>query len=143
MIRKYLLSFIIAGLFVSAAPLPAQATSPVTTVAVCANNAAQNFFVLQPWYACLERDDKGRPVLDRNISALLGKIALPIVDSLVKLSALVAAGYIFFMLVKITMARGDMGKISSAINGIRDAVIGLIIAMLSVAILNLVAGAFS
>ena len=117
----------------SAAPLPAQ------QFAVCAQGAA-NFFMIQPWYACLDKDAQGNPT----IGALtdLFKIIIPAVDSLVKVGAVVAVFVIFFMIFKMLTARGDTGKIASAGLGIRDAIIGLAICLASVAIVNFVAGAF-
>ncbi len=103
--------------------------------------SAKNLFGIQPWYACLPGADTGEPRLEKLTD--LYKIAFPVLDSLVKIGVFVAAGYIFFMLFKMAIARGDSGKIGTAISGVRDATIGLIIAMVSVAIVNFIAGAFS
>lgn len=97
-------------------------------------------FGISPWYACLPRDAEGNPVLTSLNDIFL--IIFPLVESLVKVAALVAIAYIFFMFFKLMVARGDSGKIATAAQGIRDAVIGLIIALIAVAIVNFVAGAF-
>ena len=144
MIKKFVVTSLMA-LFVGlsfcqpalAADVPGGGSSD--TGSRCGFNA-KNLFGIQPWYACLPLDDKGNPRLEKLTD--IYKIAFPLVDSLVKIAVFVAAGYIFFMLFKIAIARGDSGKISTAIMGIRDAAIGLIIAMISVAIVNFIAGAF-
>lgn len=134
------LFLILGALAALAAPLPAAAASPLTHVAVCSADSIANIFGFQPWYACLPQASDGSPKIE-SLSDIF-KIIFPLVDSLVKIAVYVAAGFIFFMLFKIAMARGDSGKIATAISGIRDAVIGLIIAMVSVGIVNFIAGAF-
>lgn len=120
-------------------PVSVHAASPATQTAVCGSGAG-NFFGIQPWHACLPKAPDGSPRIERLTDIF--KIVLPLIDSLVKIAALVAAGYMFFMLFKIAMARGDSGQISTAISGIRDAIIGIIIAMISVAAVNWISGAF-
>lgn len=118
------------------------AASPVTQVAVCGSTFG-NFFGFQPWYACLQKKygDSGQTVQFKSLSdAFL--IIFPVVDWIIKAAAYVAAGMIFYMLFKIAMSRGNSSQYSTAISGIRDAVIGLVIAMLSIAIMNFIAGAF-
>ena len=133
--KKFLLALFVTTLLplqASAAPLPVQ------QMAVCAKGAP-NFFMIQPWYACLDTKN-GQIVIDE-LSDLF-KIIFPLVDSLVKIAAVVAVFIIFFMIFKMMTARGDTGKIASAGIGIRDSIIGLIIAISSIAIINFVAGAF-
>lgn len=120
----------------SAAALP----SPVTQMAVCGSGWIGNLFGFQPWYSCLPTADDGTPQL-KSISDIY-LIAFVVVDWIIKAAAYVAAGMIFYMLFKIAMARGNVSQYSTAISGIRDAIIGLVIAMLSVAILNFISGAF-
>lgn len=120
------------------------AASPVTQVAVCGSTFG-NFFGFQPWYACLPKDCPDHPGdgTPRICSMTdIYKIAFVVVDWIIKAAAYVAAGMIFFMLFKIAMSRGNSSQYSTAISGIRDAVIGLVIAMLSIAIMNFIAGAF-
>lgn len=133
MMRKFLL---VIG-FMALVPLQASAATfpaPVTQVACSPSPAA--FFMIQPWYSCLEVKD-GVPQLDELSDVIL--IIFSIVESLVKVAAYVAVGVIFYMIFKMLTARGDTGKIASAGLGIRDALIGLVIALSSVAIINFVA----
>jgi hypothetical protein len=69
-------------------------------------------------------------------------ILFPLVESLVKIGAYVAIFVIFFMLIKMVTARGNAGQIATAGNGIRDAIIGLIICVSAVAIVNFIASRF-
>lgn len=139
--KKLILSlFVFAALPLQVSAAPVALNAPVTQFAVCASNPAENFFSLQPWHACLPKDPSGKPMLT-SINDVF-KIVFPLIESLVKIAALVAVAVIFFMIFKMLTARGDTGKIAAAGMGIRDAIIGLIIALISVAIVNFIAGAF-
>ncbi len=129
--------FLVVAMAFSA--VPAGAASPVSQVAICSGGAA-DFFGFQPWYQCLPKNSDGTPKLTKLTDVLL--IIFPIVDWVIKASVFVAAFVIFFMLSKIATARGNVSQYSTAISGIRDAVIGMIIAVISVAILNFISGAF-
>lgn len=124
---------------ISAAPAPVAAASPATQFAVCGNGAA-NFFGIQPWYACLQQKYNGQTKLTDINDLFL--IIFPVVESLVKIGAYVAAAYIFFMLITMMVARGNAGKIATAVSGIRDAVIGFVICLISIAIVNTIVGVF-
>lgn len=140
--RRTLLAILAAGLMVlPATPVAAQAlgssaTKATQQFAVC-GNGANNFFGIQPWYACLPKGNDGSPQI-RQLSDLF-LIIFPVVEALVKIAVYVAIAYIFVMLFKLMLARGDTGKITQAGHGIRDAIIGLIIALVAVSIVNFIA----
>ena len=141
MIKRALLS--IGLLLLLATPASAAALSPALStpskqVAVCATGAA-NFFGIQPWHACLPKGDDGSPQMTSINDIFL--IIFPVVEALVKIAVYVAIFYIFWMIIKIFLARGDSGKVAQASMGIRDAVIGMIIALIAVAIVNFIASA--
>ncbi len=145
MIKRLYLVALFFLMISTAAPAGASSVlSPVAQPAVC-NGGLANFFGFQPWYACLptqcanEKSD-GTPKLCSLTDVY--KIIFPIVDWIIKGAVLVSAGMIFFMLFKIATSRGNSSQYSTAISGIRDAIIGLVLAVLSVAILNFVSGAF-
>lgn len=100
-----------------------------------------NIFGINPWYACLDSDGHGGV----KITSLndLYKILFPLVDDIVKIAALISAGMIFYMLMRMMYARGDAGKIATATSGMRDAVVGLIVSLVSVAIVNFIAKSFN
>lgn len=130
-----------AAALLATAPVSASAATPQKLLAVCSSTPLQNFFGFQPWYACLPRAADGSPRIEKLNDIFL--IIFPLVDSLIKVAALVAVGVIFYMLIQMVTARGDAGKIKTSVEGIRDAVIGLIITLISVAIVNFIAGAFN
>ncbi len=107
-------------------------------VAVCGSGFG-NFFGFQPWYACLEQAN-GSVSIQKISDVFL--ILIPVVESLVKVAALVAAGFLFYMIINLIRARGDSAKIAKAVGGMRDAIIGFVIALVSIALINFVSGAF-
>lgn len=113
------------------------ALSPAKQLAVC-GSGLNNFFGFQPWYACLEQKYGEIKIASINDIFL---ILFPALEWLVKAGALVAAGMIFYLLIMMMTARGNAGKIATAATGIRDAVIGFIICLISVALINFVQGA--
>ncbi|HXH04808.1 MAG TPA: hypothetical protein VNI82_00055 [Candidatus Nitrosotenuis sp.] len=130
-----------SGLTLAAANISSvvSAASPAKLLAVCGTGAG-NFFGIQPWYACLDKSADGSPKITSINDIFL--IIFPLVESLVKIGALVAAGVIFFLLIQIMVARGNAGKIATAVTGIKDAFIGFMICLTSIAIVNFIAGAF-
>lgn len=131
----------VISVFVASVPSWASALGPEQIVAACPTPALKTFFGFQPWYACLGKAPDGSPTFTKLSDIFL--IIFPLIDSLIKIGALVAIGVIFYMLIQMITARGDAGKIKSSVEGIRDAVIGLIICLVSVAIVQFISGAFS
>ena len=146
--RKSILH-IIQTAVVSLAAIFATAVSPLMTVAtyaqpaeqmaVCASNAG--IFGFSPWYACLPGGNTGEPRIESLNDILL--IIFPLLESLVKAGAYLAAAFIFYSIIRFILARGNVGKVNTAIEGIRDAVIGFIITLIAIAIVNFIAGAFT
>lgn len=136
MMRKLIitLAVVVLGAFFTAPT--ASAVAPAQQFAVCGSTLG-NIFGIQPWYACLQAKNGSVSIKSINDVFL---IIFPLVESLVKIGAYVAAFIIFFMLIKMVTARGNAGQIASAGEGIRDAVIGLIICIAAVAIVNFIAG---
>lgn len=122
-------------------PTPTQAlpATPLTQMAICGGGGG-NLFVLQPWYACLPKASDGSPKIEALTDIL--KIGFVVIDWLLKIAFYVAAGYMFYMIILMISARGNASKVATAALGIRDAAIGLVIAMISVAIVTFVSGAF-
>ncbi len=141
MITRLLLAAM-AIVSLSATPVGAVSTvaQPLSQVAICTNSIVGNLFGFQPWYACLPKNPDGAPALTKLTDVYL--IIFPIVDWILKGAVFISAGVIFLMLFKIATSRGNSSQYSTAISGIRDAIIGLVIATLSVAILNFISGAF-
>lgn len=122
---------LLAGvLFVPAVPVLAQ------TEISC---NSPSFFFIDSWsaYLCAQN---GSVQID-NINDFAG-LAFWAVDSILKLSAYIAAGFIIWGGIKYIKAQGDAGQISEAKNTITQALTGLVICIASVAIVQFVGGAF-
>ena len=110
---------------VSAAPLPGESNVCETT-----------FLTFPTWHAGIRKDSNCR-LLITNINQIW-IIGFNILNIAVQIAAYAAVAIIFAMLFKMLTARGDPGKISSAAMGIRNAIIGLVIALISIAIVNFI-----
>ena len=95
-----------------------------------------NFFTFPAWHAGLRKDGNCRILISKLNDIWI--VAFNILNIAIQVGAYTAAFVIFFMIFKMVTARGDPGKISSAGLGIRNAIIGLIIALISVAIVQFV-----
>ncbi len=124
------------GLLVNASsPVGAYAASPLSHVA--ATCTGSSFFGFPPWYACLPRDSQGGPVLSKLEDFWL--IAFPLLETAIKIAGYTAVGFVIWGGIKLTKSQGDPGQISGARDTIRDAIIGLVICLSSVAIVQFLA----
>lgn len=71
-------------------------------------------------------------------SGNLAPIAVPIVNTLLMIVAIIAVIMIILGGVKYAMSNGDSGKVTSAKNTITYAIVGLVVAILSYGIVNFV-----
>lgn len=119
-------------------PQTVAAASPITQFAACGSQS--NFFGFPAWDACLPKEN-GKPV----IKALddVWKIAFPIVETMIKATGYIAVGFIIWGGIKYTKSGGEPGNISGAQATITNAIIGLVIAVLSVVIVRFVADRFN
>lgn len=130
-----------AGLFFATPAVASQ--SPLTYVAAdCSKNAGlvENFLWLKSWDACLTKDARGVPQITRLSDFWL--IILPILEDALKVAGYAAAGFVTWGGIKYIKSQGDPGQINEARQVIYNALFGLLLAMISVAIVNFVAGAF-
>jgi hypothetical protein len=139
----YLLISICGSLFI--APPQVAANAP--------NNCAgsyDGFLGFPTWYKYLDRSgancdisfktnpDTGRP----DIFDAAGKILLAVAEILLRVAALVAVGFIIMGGYNYMMSQGDPQKTVSSKNTIINAVVGLVIALLAVAIVNMIGRVF-
>ncbi len=66
-------------------------------------------------------------------------IIFPLIESAIKAAAYVAVGFIIWGGIRFTKSQGNPGEITASRDTIRDAVIGLVICLASVAIVQFVA----
>ena len=139
--RLWLGLAVIACLFV-AAPQPAQAASVLQTFAAgCGKDAGvAEFLLLKSWDTCLTRDAKDVPQITKLSDIWL--ILLPILEDAIKVAGYTAAGFVIWGGIKYLKSQGDPGQINEARQVIYNALFGLLLAMISVAIVNFVSGAF-
>lgn len=119
---------------VVAASLPKQ----MTQFAACSGNNAQ-LFGFPAWDACLPHRN-GEIVIDDLREIWL--VAIPIVESLIRAAAYVAVGFVIWGSILFIKSQGNPGNIASARDTIRDALIGLGIAVSSVALIQYFASKF-
>lgn len=133
-------AFIVLSLMLSASalvPAPAKAASlptPVTQFAAC---DAGSFFGFPTWYACLPKDPDGHPKLTKLDDVWL--IAFPLLETGIKAAGYAAVGFILWGGIRFIKSQGNPGEITAARDTIRDALIGLIICVSSVAIVQFIA----
>lgn len=117
-------------------PAPARAISwvPVTQFAACDPG---NFFTFPTWYACLPKDADGHPKLTKLEDVWL--IAFPVLESAIKAAAYVAIVMMLWGGIRMIKSQGNPGEIAGARDTMRDAAIGLIICVSSVAVVQFLA----
>src|SRR5688572_12992594 len=120
--------------------VPAQAASPLQPVSqmACGSGAAA-FLLLKPWDACLDHAPGGAPIITKLSDFWL--ILLPLLEDAIKIAGYTAAGFVIWGGIKYLKSQGDSGQLNEARLVIYNALFGLILALLSVAIVNFVAGA--
>ena len=141
MIKRLIASLIVVGGMAFAAPAPAQALSapqPLTQFAACGGGVAA-FLSLKPWDACLTKDANGAPQLTKLSDVWL--ILLPLLEDAIKVAGYTAAGFVIWGGIKYIKSQGDPGQINEARQIIYNALFGLLLAMISVAIVNFIAAA--
>lgn len=122
--------------FVMAAVTPAAAaTSPLTTVA-CNAGSILGF---PTWDSCL-RQKYGELKLGELNDIWL--VVLPIVETILRAGGYIAVGFIIWGSIQYIKSQGDSGKTTSARSTILNAIIGLVICILSVVLVQFVAGTF-
>lgn len=142
MIKKICLSVAVAACLYVTSPLPAQAAVPSQMFAAgCGKDLGiAEFMFLKSWDTCLTRDANDVPQITKLSDIWL--ILLPILEDAIKVAGYTAAGFVIWGGIKYLKSQGDPGQINEARQVIYNALFGLLLAMISVAIVNLVAGAF-
>lgn len=139
MIKRLVAAIAVIGVMFVASPAPAYAApQPLTNFGACSGGVAA-FLSLKSWDACLSKDAKGNPQITKLSDVWL--IVLPLIEDAIKVSGYAAAGFVIWGGIKYMKSQGDPGQLNAARLVIYNALFGLVLAMLSVAIVNFVAGA--
>ncbi len=128
------------------APVSASAAitlQPISSLPACNKG---NVVGLPTWYKYLDTAIvKGKPICNPVISELkdFWLIGLAIVEILLRLSTLIAIGYVMHGGFRFITARGDPEKITKARTMSVDALVGLVVAIIAAASVSFVAGRFT
>ena len=128
----------------AASSIFAISNSEIAAAASCDGGGA-NFFGLPAWYRGLtESDCSIKKIGDGGIPLpdFIWTIVGNIFDGIFRVAGVIAVGYIMWGGIQYMLASGDPGKNGKAKTTITNAVIGLIIAVVASAIVNLVMGVF-
>lgn len=106
----------------------------------CGGFGVENFLGFRSWDACLQKDANGVP----QFKALedVWKVAIIIVETIIKLAGYLAVGFFIWGAIKYLKSQGEPGEVTQARQIINNAIMGLIICLISVAIVQFVAGVF-
>lgn len=118
------------------APAPPQ---PLTQFAAC-GGGLNDYLGLEPWYACLQKKygtAPGDPVQIHEFNDIW-LIVLPLLEDTVRLAAYIAAGFVIWGGFKYMKSQGNPSELSAARDIIRNAIIGLLWTVLSVAVVDFV-----
>lgn len=130
----------LAGGLVVASPTPALAAN-----GDC-ESSSSGFLGFPTWYKYVEKEPAkvaGKCTLKFNFPADFAKIALAVVEIMLRFGGLIAVGYIIYGGVQFVLSQGDLGqgnvpKTTIARHTVQNALIGLVVAMLATAIVRLV-----
>lgn len=138
MISKFQLSSILVFSFISLGLI-----SPTPALANCHNSGGRTIADFPTWdeYLPHSTDGQCRATIER-FPQDLALVAVALVDMLVRLSAFVAVGFVIFAGFKFMLAQGQPDKLADAKKTISNAITGLIIAIIAVAIISFVANLF-
>jgi hypothetical protein len=138
MMKRFFAALAVIGVLGVAVPVPAHAAvQPATTFGACSGGVAA-FLALKPWDACLTKVN-GTPQITKLTDVWL--IALPLLEDAIKVAGYVAAGFVLWGGIKYLKSQGDPGQLNEARQIIYNALFGLVLAMISVAMVNFIAGA--
>ncbi len=121
---------VIGGAFVSVPSVGAAAT--------CKGGGILTF---PSWYRGLECDDDAKSNPKINALNDIWIVALNFLEILIGIAGYGAVGYIVWGGIRYVKSQGEPGEISGAKNTIRDAIIGLVIALAAVMIVRTIQGA--
>ena len=120
--------------FVPVSARAANLPTPITQFAACTPGS---FFGFPTWYACLPKDPDGHPKLTKIEDVWL--IAFPLLETAIKAAAYITVGFMLWGSIRFIKSQGNPGEITASRDTIRDAFIGLVICISSVAIVQFMA----
>lgn len=139
MIKRFLAA-ITLPFAITLASLAPVAAAPVQLAqfGACQGGVAA-FLMLQSWDACLPRENN-KPVIKKLTDLWL--IAIPILNDVIKIAAYLAVAFVIWGGIQYVKSQGDPSSLTNARNTIRNALLGLVVCMLSVTIVTFIASRF-
>lgn len=136
--RFFVCLALVISLSSSAVPVGAMAAVPhqATQFAACGTGIA-NFLGLETWYGCLQKKYNGEIKITTFNDIWL--VVLPLLEDFIRVGGYIAVGFIIWGGIKYTKSQGNSNETSAARDIIRNAIIGLIWVLLSVAVVEFVA----
>lgn len=134
----------IVGVFVismNSSKVNAAAPTPPTPAAASACSTDKTFFGLPVWYKYLDvvpDPDNGGCKINFSLDTDVLKVAIAIFDIVIRLAALVAAGYVLFGGIKYVISQGEPENVKAAQNTITNALIGLVIAIVAASVISFI-----
>lgn len=148
MIKRRLLAAV-AVLFMAftvLTPLPAMARDPDAPrpgdggAGGCGGGGVAGFLGFRAWDSCLTHDTSGNPIITELED--VWRIAIIMVEFFIKVSGYLAVGFIIWGGIKYVKSQGEPGETAQARQIINNALLGLVICLMSVAIVQFIAGTF-
>lgn len=136
-LKIVLVSLLLA--LVTVTPASAAVPQQLQQFAVCGGSSNFVGLGLEPWYACIEQPRGSGTVIIDDINDIW-LIILVILDDAIKLSGYIAAGFLFWGGFKYIKSNGDPQQAAQGRDIMRNALIGLLIVLIAVALVEFVAG---
>lgn len=109
---------------------------------VAAAACERSFLGIPPWHEGLTGDAPECNVELTNLNAVW-TVALNLLEILLRLSAIVAVGFIVFGAIAMIMSQGNPDRVAQARGTILNAVIGFVIAIAAASIVSFIAGSLN
>lgn len=136
--KSTLLFSAIAVAFLMQMPVAAQIQPGGGVDVNCGATNTVDFFTFKPWNACFTN---GNVRIEKLTDIWF--IVFPVVEDAIKLTAYIALGAIIWGGIKYAKSQGNSNELTAARSTIINAVVGLTLAVLSVAIVQLITGSFT
>jgi hypothetical protein len=140
-----LFAFTAVSFFQHTKVVTAASVSPLHSFAAACDpgDGALPSAIFVPWYEYLESEDVGGrcvPQVGDDYAAAASRIGLAIIDTLTRLAAVLAFGYVLYGSIKYITSQGSQSGITDAKDTIMNAIVGLVIAMLAIGIVQFIGG---
>lgn len=129
-----MMSFIVESI-VSVGMIFSFTLAPTTTFAACEGNVIE-FLGLESWDACLPQGPDGKPQFQALTD--IWKIIIPIFNDVLKLAGYIAIGFVIWGGIQYIKSQGEPSNLSQAKDTIKNAIIGLLLVLASIAIMQFI-----